>query len=55
LHDISVCRRLPKDLMTITMPYELLTEINNDIDRSFVITDNWKELKERNIKPLHGV
>jgi len=55
LHDISVRRRLPKELMTITMPYELLTEINNDIDRSFVITDHWKELKERNIKPLQGV
>jgi len=55
LHDISVRRRLPKDLMTLTMPYELLSEINNDIDQSFVITENWKELKERNIQPLHGV
>jgi hypothetical protein len=48
LHDISVRRRLPKELMTLTIPYELLIEINDDIDQSFIITDNWKEIRERN-------
>jgi hypothetical protein len=48
LHDISVRKRLPKDLMTLTMPYELLVEINNNIDQSFIITENWKAIKERN-------
>lgn len=50
MHDISVRRRLPKELMTLTMPYELLVDINNDIDSNFVITDNWKEIRERNIQ-----
>jgi hypothetical protein len=48
MHDISVRKRLPKELMTLTMSYELLFEINNDIDQSFIITDNWKAIKERN-------
>jgi hypothetical protein len=34
--------------MTLTIPYELLIEINDDIDQSFIITDNWKEIRERN-------
>lgn len=48
MHDISVRKRLPADLMTLTMPYELFVEINNDIDESFIITDSWKAIKERN-------
>lgn len=55
MHDISVRRRLPKDLMTLTMPYELFAEINKDIDQSFIITDSWKAIKERNIQNAdHG-
>jgi len=50
MHDISVRRRLPKELMTLTMPYELFVEINKDIDQSFIITDSWKVIKERNIQ-----
>jgi uncharacterized protein (DUF169 family) len=48
MHDVSVRKRLPKDLMTLTMPYELLVAINNDIDISFIITENWTALKDRN-------
>lgn len=55
MHDISVRRRLPKELMTLTMPYELLVEITKDIDQSFIITDSWKAIKERNIQNTdHG-
>jgi len=55
MHDISVRRRLPKELMTLTMPYELLAEITKDIDQSFIITDSWKAIKERNIQNIdHG-
>jgi len=50
MHDISVRRRLPKELMTLTMPYELLVEITKDIDQSFIITESWKAIKERNIE-----
>jgi len=48
MHDISVRKRLPKNLMTLTMPYDLFVEINSHIDESFIITDNWKAIKERN-------
>jgi len=55
MHDISVRRRLPKELMTLTMPYELLAEITKDIDQSFIITDSWKSIKERNFQNIdHG-
>jgi uncharacterized protein YceK len=50
MHDISVRKRLPKDLMTITMPYDLLVEINSHINESFIITESWKAIKERNIQ-----
>ena len=48
MHDISVRKRLPKELMTLTMPYELFIEISNSLDESFIITENWKAIKERN-------
>ena len=48
MHDISVRKRLPKELMTLTMPFELFVEINNETDQSFLITESWKAIKERN-------
>ena len=50
MHDISVRRRLPKDLMTLTMSFELLAEINGYIDQSFVTTESWNEIIVRNKK-----
>ena len=50
MHDISVRRRLPKELMTLAMPYDLFVEINKDIDQSFIITESWKAIKDRNIQ-----
>lgn len=50
MHDISVRRRLPKELMTLTMPFGLFAEINKDIDQSFITTDSWKAIKERNVQ-----
>jgi len=50
MHDISVRRRLPKELMTLTMPYDLLVEITKDIDETFIITESWKAIKVRNIQ-----
>ena len=49
LHDISARKRLLKDLMTISMPYSLFEELYNNIDESFLMTENWKVIKNRNI------
>jgi uncharacterized protein (DUF169 family) len=48
LHDISVRKLLPKDLMTLTLTYELFMEVYENINESFVSTENWEKLKERN-------
>jgi uncharacterized protein (DUF169 family) len=50
MHDISVRSKLPKDIMTLTMPFELVSDIYNEIDNSFIITENWDRIKERNLK-----
>jgi hypothetical protein len=47
MHDISARLRLPKDLMTLSMPFEMAEEMAGHLDTSFVITDNWKKIKER--------
>jgi hypothetical protein len=44
MHDISVRSKLPKDILTLTMPFELVSDIYNEIDNSFIITDNWKKI-----------
>jgi uncharacterized protein (DUF169 family) len=49
MHDISVRSKLPRDIMTLAMPFELVSDIYNEIDNSFVITDNWGKIKERNL------
>ena len=48
LHDISVRKRLPKDLMSLSMPYKLFEELYDNMDESFLITENWKIIKDRN-------
>ncbi len=47
MHDLSARLRLPPELMTLTMPYEMLRDIAGDIDESFIITDTWKRIMER--------
>jgi len=48
MHDISARLRIPADLMTLTMPYDLLVDIYNDLDKTFITTENWRRIKERN-------
>ena len=48
MHDISARLIMPKELMTITMPFEMVKEIYNEIDNSFIVTENWRKIKERN-------
>jgi len=48
LHDISARKRLPKDLMSLSMPYQLFEEMYANIDDSFLNTENWEIIKKRN-------
>ena len=48
MHDISVRSKLPKEILTLAIPFELVNDFYSEIDSSFVITDNWKKIKERN-------
>lgn len=50
MHDVSVRKRLPKELMTLTMPFEMLSELYDCLDSSFFITENWQIIKERNLQ-----
>ncbi len=47
MQDISVRKRLPADIMTLSMSYDLLTEIYKNLDQSFIKTDNWQILRSR--------
>ncbi len=49
MHDISARARLPKDIMTLSMPFSMLVDIVDEIDKSFVITDNWTKIRTRNL------
>ena len=49
MHDVSVRKRLPKDIMTLTMPFEMVTELYGCLDSNFFITESWKVIRERNI------
>lgn len=48
LHDISVRKLMPKELMTLTLTYDLLTEVYENMNDSFIQTENWKRIKSRN-------
>ena len=50
LHDVAARTRMPKDLMSISTPYSLFVEMNSNIDESFLISDNWHKLKNRNLE-----
>jgi uncharacterized protein (DUF169 family) len=47
MHDISARLRLPKELMTLAMPWEMVLEMADHLDSSFVITENWAKIKAR--------
>ena len=35
--------------MTLTMPFDMVTELYGCLDSNFFITESWKVIKERNI------
>jgi uncharacterized protein (DUF169 family) len=49
MHDISARLRFPKNLMTLAMPFDLVADMYNEMDNSFVITENWEKIRERNL------
>lgn len=47
MHDISARTRMPKELMTMAMPYGLCEELHAFLDESFVTTSQWRKLAAR--------
>ena len=49
MHDINARLRLPKDILSLSMPIDMAKEICSYIDDSFIKTKNWEKIKKRNI------
>jgi uncharacterized protein (DUF169 family) len=47
MQDISARLRLPKEIMSLTLPYSMVIDIVNEIDSSFIKTENWEKIKMR--------
>lgn len=47
-HDISQRRKIPKEIMSMTLTYPLFEEICGNIEESFLLTEQWEKLKRRN-------
>jgi uncharacterized protein (DUF169 family) len=47
MHDISARARLPKELMTLALPWALLVEMVQEIEGSFLNTGQWAKLVQR--------
>ncbi len=47
LHDISARARLPQDLMTLSMPFDLLVEMWGELDKSFLKGEQWETIVRR--------
>ncbi|WP_139653303.1 DUF169 domain-containing protein [Raoultibacter phocaeensis] len=45
--DISQRHRLPKELLTLTMPFQLYREIEEGIDEGCITTEAWKRIEDR--------
>lgn len=47
LHDISARARLPEELMTLTLPFDLLIEMWQWMKESFLLTERWMKIAKR--------
>ncbi|NMC14916.1 MAG: DUF169 domain-containing protein [Chloroflexi bacterium] len=47
LHNISARVKLPEDLMTLSIPFELLAEIYGEMDKSFLKGAQWGTIVKR--------
>lgn len=50
MHDISARAKLPKDLMTFSLPFNFLTKIYKNLNESFITTHQWDNIRQRIIK-----
>jgi uncharacterized protein (DUF169 family) len=46
-HDISARARLPKELMSFTLPFDLLVDMWKNINESFLRTGQWAKIAQR--------
>ncbi|MBE0651706.1 MAG: DUF169 domain-containing protein [Bacteroidales bacterium] len=47
-HDISVRSKMPKDITSMTFTWPLFEEICGNLNESFLTTEHWIKLRERN-------
>lgn len=47
MNDPSARKFLNKDLLSFSLPYKRYTELEAEVDESFLITDEWKQLAKR--------
>ncbi len=47
LHDIFARARLPKELMTLAFPFDLLVEMWKEMKESFLYTERWNNIAQR--------
>jgi len=47
-HDISQRSKIPKEITSMTFTFPLFEEICQNLDESFLSTEHWEKLKERN-------
>ena len=47
MFDVSARPALPADELTFTIPYKRFSEIVNNMDESFLITESWNKVSER--------
>jgi hypothetical protein len=48
-HDISARKTIPRDLMSLTMTFDLFREVYGNLGDSFVTTETWEKLRSRNL------
>jgi uncharacterized protein (DUF169 family) len=47
LNDISARRRLPEEVMSFAVTYDLFAEMAGNINKSFLTTTQWEQIKDR--------
>ena len=48
-HDLSARLNIPKEVMSLTMTFDLFTEVSQNLSESFVSTRTWERIKSRNL------
>ena len=48
-HDLSARLSIPKEVMSLTLTYDLFKEVSDNLNESFVKTRTWERIKSRNL------